>query len=89
MNVYVKIAQQALWLVIELSIIPLLASLIVGLIISFFQALTQIQEQTLTFVPKIITTIIVILITAGFMLSKLQAFSYEVFDLMIKVGRPG
>lgn len=89
MNVYVKIAQEALWLVIELSIIPLLASLIVGLLISFFQALTQIQEQTLTFVPKIITTIIVILITATFMLSKLENFSYQVFDLMIKVGRPG
>lgn len=87
-NVYVRIAQEALWLVIWLSILPLLASLIVGLLISFFQALTQIQEQTLTFVPKIITTIIVILITAKFMLEKLTIFSNQVFDLMLEISRP-
>lgn len=88
MNVYVEIAQQALWLVIYLSILPLMASLIVGLLISFFQALTQIQEQTLTFVPKIITTIIVILITANFMLTQLISFSNRIFDLMLEVSRP-
>lgn len=87
-NVYVRIAQEALWLVIGLSILPLLASLIVGLLISFFQALTQIQEQTLTFVPKIITTIIVILITANFMLNQLMTFSAQIFDLMLEISRP-
>ena len=86
--VYVQIAREALWLVIWLSLLPLLASLIVGLLISFFQALTQIQEQTLTFVPKIIITIIVILITANFMLSQLITFSNQVFDLMLQVSRP-
>lgn len=89
MNIYVEVAQQALWLVIWLSLLPLLASLIVGLLISFFQALTQIQEQTLTFVPKIIITIIVILITANFMLSQLITFSNRIFDLMLKISRPG
>lgn len=88
MNVYVEIAQKALWLVIWLSILPLMASLIVGLLISFFQALTQIQEQTLTFVPKIITTIIVILITANFMLTQLITFSNQIFDLMLEISRP-
>lgn len=87
MNSFVKIAQEALWLVIALSILPLLASLIVGLLVSFFQALTQIQEQTLTFVPKILITIVVIIITAGFMLSKLITFSNNVFDLMLQVSR--
>lgn len=87
MNVYVEIAQQALWLVIWLSILPLMASLVVGLLISFFQALTQIQEQTLTFVPKIITTIIVILITANFMLTQLITFSNRIFDLMLEISR--
>lgn len=89
MNVYVEIAREALWLVIWLSLLPLIASLVVGLIISFFQALTQIQEQTLTFVPKIIVTIIVILITANFMLSQLIIFSNRIFDLMLQIGRPG
>lgn len=87
MNIYVEIAQQALWLVIYLSILPLVASLVVGLLISFFQALTQIQEQTLTFVPKIITTIIVILITANFMLTQLITFSNRIFDLMLEISR--
>ena len=84
----VQIAQEALLLVIELSILPLAASLIVGLVVSFFQALTQIQEQTLTFVPKIVITIVVIMITAGLMLSKLITFSKSIFDLMLQVSHP-
>ena len=74
-NIYVQIAQEALILVIYLSILPLAASLIIGLLISFFQALTQIQEQTLTFVPKIIITITVIIITAPFMVVTIDKFS--------------
>lgn len=84
-----QIAREALKLVIWLSLLPLLASLIVGLLISFFQALTQIQEQTLTFVPKIIVTIIVILITANVMLDKLVIFSKGLFDLMLQISHPG
>lgn len=89
MNIYVQIAREALWLVIWLSLLPLLAGLIVGLLISFFQALTQIQEQTLTFAPKIIVTLIVILITANFMLNRLMMFSQNLFELMLQVGRTG
>lgn len=85
---YVQLARDALWLVVVLSLLPLLASLVVGLLISFFQALTQIQEQTLTFVPKIIVTIIVILITVNFMLNQLIVFSRKIFDMMLEVGRP-
>lgn len=87
MNEYVEIAREALWLVIWLSLFPLIVSLIVGLLISFFQALTQIQEQTLTFVPKIIATILTILITAPFMLTQLETFSHKVFDLMLKASQ--
>lgn len=84
---YVGIANEALWLVIGLSLAPLLASLIVGLIISFFQALTQIQEQTLTFVPKIIVTILVIVATSGLMVGMLISFTHKIFALMEQVGR--
>lgn len=89
MNIYVEIARDALILVIWLSLLPLLVSLFVGLLISFFQALTQIQEQTLTFVPKIIATILTILISAPFMLNQLMTFSQRVFDLMLEVSRRG
>lgn len=86
MSEYVGIAREALWLVVLLSLMPLLASLIVGLLISFFQALTQIQEQTLTFVPKIIVTIVVLLISANFMVTQLMRFSFKVFELMQRVS---
>lgn len=83
---FVRIAQEGLWLILLLSLFPLLASLIVGLLVSLFQALTQIQEQTLTFVPKIIATILVLIISFQWMLKLLQAFGKEAFDLMLKVS---
>ena len=86
MNTYVSLAGEALWLILLLSLPPLLASLVVGLVISLLQALTQVQEQTLTFVPKIIATILVLIITAGWMLSTLREFTGRVFDAMLKVG---
>lgn len=85
MNTYVSLAGEALWLILLLSLPPLLASLIVGLVISLLQALTQVQEQTLTFVPKIIATILVLIITAGWMLDTLREFAARVFDTMLKV----
>ncbi len=86
MDVYTQLAGEALWLILILSLLPLLASLIVGLVISLFQALTQVQEQTLTFVPKIIATILVIMITAPWMMEVLQEFSTRSFDLILKVS---
>lgn len=85
-ELFIRIAQEGLWLILLLSLFPLLASLIVGLLVSLFQALTQIQEQTLTFVPKIIATIIVIMITAPWMLKLLEAFGKEAFNLIQKVS---
>ncbi|HEX8734305.1 MAG TPA: flagellar biosynthesis protein FliQ [Pyrinomonadaceae bacterium] len=86
MEIYTQLAGEALWLILVLSLLPLLASLIVGLVISLFQALTQVQEQTLTFVPKIIATILVIMITAPWMMEVLQEFSTRSFDLILKVS---
>ena len=86
MEIYTQLAGEALWLILILSLLPLLASLIVGLVISLFQALTQVQEQTLTFVPKIIATILVIMITAPWMMEVLQEFSTRSFDLILKVS---
>jgi flagellar biosynthesis protein FliQ len=86
MDVYTQLAGEALWLILVLSLLPLLASLIVGLVISLFQALTQVQEQTLTFVPKIIATILVIMITAPWMMEVLQEFATRSFDLILQVS---
>lgn len=86
MDIFLRLASEGLWLILILSLLPLLASLIVGLVVSLFQALTQIQEQTLTFVPKIIATILVIMITAGWMMDTLREFAIQAFDQMLKIS---
>lgn len=86
MEVYARVANDALWLILYLSILPLMASLIVGLVVSLFQALTQVQEQTLTFVPKVIATILVLMISAVFMLNTLIDFAKRIFDMMLQVN---
>jgi flagellar biosynthetic protein FliQ len=86
MEMFAEVASEGLWLILILSLLPLLASLVVGLLVSLFQALTQIQEQTLTFVPKIIATILVIMITFGWMMEVLQEFAKKTFDLMLQIS---
>ena len=86
MDMFTRLANEGLWLILILSLLPLLASLVVGLVVSLFQALTQIQEQTLTFVPKIIATILVIMITAGWMMDTLREFTIRAFEMMLQVS---
>ncbi|MEB3285161.1 MAG: flagellar biosynthesis protein FliQ [Candidatus Sericytochromatia bacterium] len=54
-TVVLELTQRALWVLLQLAMPALLLSLIVGLAISIFQAVTQINEMTLTFIPKIVT----------------------------------
>lgn len=63
----------------------LLLSLVIGLVIAVFQAATQIHEQTLTFVPKLIITAVVLVILGPWMIEVLSDFTYYVFDLMLTV----
>lgn len=58
----------------------LIVSMIVGIIISIFQAATQIHEQTLTFVPKLITIGIILIITSGHIMSLLLEFAVRIFS---------
>ena len=74
------IGREALLLVLVLSAAPVLAAMAVGLLISLFQAATQIQEQTLTFVPKIIATFAVLAIAGMWMLQQLTHFANSLFD---------
>jgi len=60
----------------------LLAGLIVGLLISIFQAATQINEQTMTFVPKIVAVFITLLIFAPWIIRLLTIFTIGIFDTM-------
>jgi flagellar biosynthetic protein FliQ len=72
---------------ILLASAPILAgALIVGLVISFIQALTQIQEMTLTFVPKIVAIFAILALTLPFIFSALTRLSNRVFDLIVSGG---
>ncbi len=62
----IDFARQAIWVLLEISAPAMIAALVVGLGIGLLQALTQIQEMTLVFVPKIISIFIVLLITLPF-----------------------
>ena len=73
-NDVTAIASDALFLIIKVSAPILLVSLIVGLIISIFQTVTSIQEQTLTFVPKIIAVFLTLILLGNWMLTELTGF---------------
>jgi flagellar biosynthesis protein FliQ len=75
----VDLAQQALKIVIYVSAPMLLISMIVGLAISIFQATTQIQEQTLTFVPKILAVIAAIAMFGAWMLRVLIEYTENLY----------
>ena len=70
----IAIASDALFLVVKVSAPVLLVSLIVGLVISIFQTVTSIQEQTLTFVPKIIAVFLALILIGNWMLTELTEF---------------
>ena len=70
----VRICSNALYMIIKLSAPILLISLVIGLVISIFQTVTSIQEQTLTFVPKIICVFLGLMILGHWMLSSLKDY---------------
>ena len=70
----ITIARQTVWVIVKTSVPLLLVSMVVGLIISLFQTLTSIQEQTLTFVPKLIAILIGIMVMGTWILKEIVAF---------------
>ena len=74
------VAIETIWTIIITSAPLLIVSLIVGLVISIFQAVTSIQEQTLTFVPKILAIFICILIFGPFILNTIEDFMTELWN---------
>jgi flagellar biosynthetic protein FliQ len=77
---FVAIAKQTLFLVIILTGPPVMTALLVGLTISILQATTQIQEQTLTFVPKLVGVVAILAISGPWMLAQLLAFATSIYD---------
>ena len=74
------VAVETIWTIIITSAPLLIVSLVVGLVIRIFQAVTSIQEQTLTFVPKILAIFICILIFGPFILNTIVEFMTELWN---------
>jgi flagellar biosynthetic protein FliQ len=78
-NTAVNLATQAMTLAMEVGGPLLLVGLAVGLVVSLFQAVTQIQEQTLTFIPKIVGVALVIVVLGPWMLNQLVSYTQNLF----------
>ena len=76
----INIASEAIWTIIEVSAPLLLLSLVVGLVVSIFQTVTSIQEQTLTFIPKILVIFLGMLIFVSFILDTIVSFMQELWS---------
>lgn len=81
-NQIFDITRRAIYISAVVSAPILIICLIVGIVISIFQAATQIHEQSLSFVPKIIIVLVLLIIAGNWMVGQLSDFTKEVFDLI-------
>ncbi len=79
-DIILQLGQDALKTIAMLSAPLLLSTLVVGLVVSIFQALTQINEATLTFVPKMIVIAIVLVLLGPWMLDFMKTYTVNLFD---------
>lgn len=81
-----EIAREGVIVMLQVSAPIMLIGLVVGVVISLFQALTQIQEATLSFVPKIIIVFVSLLVLFPFMLRTMVTFMERIADRIISLG---
>ncbi len=86
-DVVLQLSQDALKTMAMVAAPLLISTLIIGLVVSIFQALTQINENTLTFVPKMIVIAIVIVLAGPWMLDVMKSYTINLFDNMATVVR--
>lgn len=86
-SMVIDLGRQALIVVMTISGPMLVAGLLVGLIVGVFQAVTQIHEMTLTFIPKIVVMVTVFLAFLPWMLLKLVEYTASLFELIGNVSR--
>lgn len=77
--------KEALWLVLELGGPMLIISIVLGLVISIIQAATQVHEQTLTFVPKLVAIAVVLLLSGPWMMNMMSDFTKRLFEMMANI----
>jgi flagellar biosynthesis protein FliQ len=82
----VSLGVQALELTLKISLPLLLVGLVVGLLISVFQAITQIQEQSLAFIPKLLATAVVLVVAGPWMLDQLLVYAHDLYAGIANMG---
>jgi flagellar biosynthetic protein FliQ len=80
------IAREGIWVLIFVSAPMMIVGLIVGVVIALFQALTQIQEMTLVFVPKILAIFVTMMLTLPFMGATMSGYMNRIIDLIASGG---
>ncbi len=82
----IEIGRESILIMLKIAAPIMATALVVGLAIALFQALTSIQEMTLTFVPKIVVMFFSVLLFLPFILSTLTGFTHFIFDRIIASG---
>ncbi len=82
----IEIGTRAMWVTLELALPVLGVALVVGLLVSIFQAVTQLQEPTLTFIPKVLAVVLVIVLAGPWMLNTLIGFTTQLWSGIAAVG---
>jgi flagellar biosynthetic protein FliQ len=84
----VDIAREAIWVMLKVGAPTMLVALVVGVAISLVQALTQVQEATLSFVPKLVAILLTFILTAPFALLSLQDMTRQLYGSIARIGAP-
>jgi flagellar biosynthesis protein FliQ len=87
-DVVVNLAMGAMELALKVALPLLIAGLAVGLIVSIFQAVTQIQEMTLAFIPKVLALVAVIAIAGPWMLGQLETYTHDLYASIPELTGP-
>jgi flagellar biosynthesis protein FliQ len=78
----IELCKQAIYITLLISAPMLIAGLVVGIVVSILQAVTQIHEMTLTFIPKILAVVIVMILTLPWMINLLISYTQDLFSMM-------
>ena len=82
----VDIVKGLMMLCLKVSVPFLLSAMIIGLLVSFFQTITSLQEQTLTFVPKALVVVVVVFILFPWLINTMMDYTVETFNRMSQAG---
>lgn len=85
-SVVIDLARRTLWIAVELVAPALLVGTAVGILVSLFQAVTSLQEQTLTLVPKMLAVVVTLMLLLPWILGKIHDFARELFENLGSFG---